>query len=139
MPLLAGLAVLLVLGLVLWAVLAGGGDSRAPQPGPAHRTSGGGNTPSASSTPQVSQPTPAGMEDFIRTYLATVTSNPDTAFSMLTPGFQQASGGIGGYRGFWDTIRSADVLSFSGANPDDLTVGYAVDTPVRTAAGPATT
>jgi len=126
LPLLVGLGVLLVLGLVLWAVLAGGGDSQSPaaQPPASHRSSGGSKPPTS---PTASAPTTAGMESFIRTYLATVTSNPDTAYGMLTPSFQQASGGLSGYRGFWDTIRSADVLSFSGTNPDDLTVGYAVE------------
>jgi len=125
-PVLAGLAVLLVLGLVLWAVLSGGGDSKSPTAGPVSpRSSGGSSSPTQ--TPQVSQPTTAGMENFIRNYLSTVTSNPDAAYAMLTPSFQQASGGLSGYRGFWDTIRSAEVLSFSGTNPDDLTVGYAVE------------
>ena len=50
-------------------------------------------------------------------YLATVTTDPASAFAMLTPGFQQASGGIKGYRGFWDTIRTADLVSFSTADP----------------------
>jgi hypothetical protein len=46
---------------------------------------------------------------------------------MLTPGFQEASGGLGGYRGFWDTIRSARAVSFNGADPEALTVAYTVD------------
>ena len=46
---------------------------------------------------------------------------------MLTPSFQAASGGIDGYRGFWDTIRTATVTSFSTADPDTLTVGYTVE------------
>jgi hypothetical protein len=67
------------------------------------------------------------MEGFIDDYLSTVTRDPDTAFAMLTPGFQEASGGIEGYRGFWNTIRSARPVSFNGTDPDALTVGYTVD------------
>lgn len=124
-PLIAGLALLLVLGLVGWAVLAGGGSSKepsaqAPSPGP-------GRSGSSSPSPQPDRPTAAGMETFIRDYLATVTTDPASAFAMLTPGFQQASGGIKGYRGFWDTIRSADLVSFSTADPASLTVGYTVE------------
>jgi hypothetical protein len=123
--LIAGLALLLVLGLVGWAVLAGGGSSKepsaqAPSPGP-------GRSGSSSPSPQPDRPTAAGMETFIRDYLATVTTDPASAFAMLTPGFQQASGGIKGYRGFWDTIRSADLVSFSTADPASLTVGYTVE------------
>jgi hypothetical protein len=67
------------------------------------------------------------MEGFVDDYLATVTRDPEAAFAMLTPGFQEASGGIEGYRGFWDTIRSARVVSFNGTDPEALTVAYTVD------------
>jgi hypothetical protein len=67
------------------------------------------------------------MEGFIDDYLAAVTRDPEAAFAMLTPGFQEASGGIEGYRGFWETIRSARAVSFNSTDPDTLTVGYTVD------------
>jgi hypothetical protein len=44
---------------------------------------------------------------------------------MLTPSFQQQSGGIGGYTGYWRTISDANLRSIS-ANPQDLTVAYDV-------------
>jgi hypothetical protein len=66
------------------------------------------------------------MQGFIADYLDTVTQDPETAFTMLTPAFQRQSGGIGGYRGFWDTIERADLRSVS-ADPQDLTVTYAVE------------
>ena len=112
-PLLAGLAVLLVLGLVLWAVLGGGrrlggpATTRRPRRSPDRSPTPGGGALPVLVPAAPAGPTAAGMEDFIQDYLATVTSDPDTAFAMLTPGFQQASGGLSGYRGFWDTIRSA--------------------------------
>jgi hypothetical protein len=66
------------------------------------------------------------MESFIGDYLATVSQDPQAAFAMLTPDFQDASGGLRGYRSFWDTIASADLASVS-ANPETLTVSYTVE------------
>jgi len=66
------------------------------------------------------------MESFIEDYLATVTRNPRAAFAMLTPAFQQASGGLSGYQSFWNTIASAEPTSVS-ADPGSLTVDYTVD------------
>jgi hypothetical protein len=65
------------------------------------------------------------MKSFIADYLATVTRSPETAFSRLTPAFQQQSGGISGYTGYWRTISDASLRSVS-ANPQDLTVAYDV-------------
>ena len=61
------------------------------------------------------------MEDFISHYLATAPTDPEPAFEMLTPEFQEQSGGIEGYRGFWDTIESANLLDIQ-ADPQALTV-----------------
>ena len=66
------------------------------------------------------------MESFIEDYLATVTGNPRAAFAMLTPAFQEASGGLSGYQSFWNTIASAEPTSVS-ADPGSLTVDYTVD------------
>ncbi len=65
------------------------------------------------------------MEAFVEEYLATVTSDPASAWERLTPQFQQASGGFGGYRGFWSTIASAEPAGIS-ADPDGMTVSYDV-------------
>jgi hypothetical protein len=124
LPLLVGLALLLVLGVIAWAVLGGGDDgSREPVAQPSSGKPSGATSPAQ----PPDRPTADGIETFVENYLATVTSDPDAAFAMLTPGFQDASGGIKGYRGFWDTIRTADVVSFSNADPDNLTVGYTVE------------
>ena len=42
---------------------------------------------------------------------------------MLTPAFQEQSGGIEGYEGFWGDVRSAKVESIE-ADPDALEVSY---------------
>ena len=74
------------------------------------------------------------MEDFISQYLATAPTDPESAFQMLTPEFQEQSGGIEGYRGFWDTVESANLLDIQ-ADPEALTVAYRSSTR-WTATGP---
>jgi len=66
------------------------------------------------------------MQGFIQDYLATVTSDQKASWAMLTPAFQEASGGFGKYKGFWKTIESADPTSIR-ADPDTLEVRYGVD------------
>ena len=136
-------AVLLLAGIIAWAALSDGsggndptdeaaGRSPAASSPSATRSSTGSTSPSPSPSEGPSRsaaadrPTAAGMQGFIADYLDTVTQDPETAFTMLTPAFQRQSGGIGGYRGFWDTIERADLRSVS-ADPQDLTVTYAVE------------
>ena len=68
----------------------------------------------------------AAMEAFVTDYLTIVTSEPKSAWEMLTPEFQEASGGYGGYHKFWGTVESAGVVSIE-ADPDALTVSYTVE------------
>lgn len=137
-------AALLLVGIIAWAALSdgSGGHDPAKDVGPAPSTgspstgspsTGSTSSSSPSSSPTGSTgpatpaaPTAAGMKGFIADYLATVTEDPDTAFTMLTPAFQRQSGGISGYKGFWDTIARADLGSIS-ADPKDLTVTYDVE------------
>jgi hypothetical protein len=65
------------------------------------------------------------MEDFLTTYLATVTSDRHAAWEMLTPAYQDASGGFGSYSGFWGTIASATPSNVT-ADPAAMTVTYDV-------------
>ena len=52
-------------------------------------------------------------------------SDPDASYQMLSPKFQQESGGIDTYRKFWDSATDGRVLSIS-TNPDNLSVSYQV-------------
>ncbi|MCW2795299.1 MAG: protein kinase [Nocardioides sp.] len=70
--------------------------------------------------------TVAGMEDFVATYLSTVTKDPTAAFQLLTPQFQADSGGLSGYETFWDSVEKAKLDSIE-ADPDALTVHYSVE------------
>jgi eukaryotic-like serine/threonine-protein kinase len=130
-PLLVVGAVVLLVGLIVWAALA----SRSPEQGtptagdetsqPTTPQPTGARSTSKSPSPQQAQPTTQGMEQFIDTYLTTAASDPATGYTMLTPAFQQESGGLEGYRSFWDTVESATLQSIQ-ADPEALTVNYTV-------------
>ncbi|GAB3773121.1 serine/threonine protein kinase [Nocardioides ginsengisegetis] len=133
LPVLVGLAVLLVAGLVAWAALSGGDGGSQTQSPPAGGGSASSHTPSPSTSPSPSESpssstgaTPDGMETFIQDYLATVTSDQKASWEMLTPKFQDESGGFGKYKGFWKTIESARPTTIQ-ADPDTLQVRYGVD------------
>ena len=84
-------------------------------------------SPSQSTTPtkKPKRPTAAGMEAFVRDYLATVSRDPVTAWQRLTPGFRSASGGFSSYRAFWDPVTTATLTDVF-ADPQGLTVTYGV-------------
>jgi hypothetical protein len=63
------------------------------------------------------------MESFIRGYIAAVSTNPDAAWRMLTPRYQQESGGLATYRRFWRGVGTGHVLAVS-ADPRSLLVSY---------------
>jgi len=118
-PALAVALAVLAIAVVGWLAYVAGNDDNEAQPR-AGRTSGAGGQATGDGSPSPSdQPTPQvtadGMENFIEDYLATVTADPKTAWEMLTPAFQDASGGFGRYNAYWKTIATADVLS---AEPD---------------------
>jgi hypothetical protein len=118
-PVLAALGGLVVLLLV--AALAGMLD-RGESGSGGDRAAGdkGGSAVAASL-----RPTAAGMEAFIRDYVATVAADPDRAWPMLTAKFQRESGGLTRYRSFWDSATDGRVLAIS-ADPRTLTVSYRV-------------
>ena len=120
-PILVVLAILVLLGLIAWALLSGDDPENASPPASDPSSS----SPSSPKTSKEPKPNADAMEDFISQYLATAPSDPESTFQMLTPKFQEDSGGIEGYRGFWDTVESANLLEIQ-ADPDDLTVAYRV-------------
>jgi len=121
----AAVAVLALLGAG-YAVLTAGDDAGTPAAGPSHPASSSGPTkkPSQSSAPSGAAQAQA-MADFVTTYLATVTSDRRAAWEMLTPAYQDASGGFGGYSRFWSTIASATPSNVT-ADPSAMTVTYDV-------------
>jgi serine/threonine protein kinase len=92
---------------------------------------GGGATSSQPSSPKTSRSAgttdqAAAMQQFISTYLSTVTQDDHATYAMLTPGFQDASGKYGQYHGFWKTIESASPSNIQ-ADPGAMTVSYDVE------------
>ena len=113
----AALAVVLVMGIAFAIGMNGADDDD---------DSSGGPSAAASSTPPSQapdKPTQEGMTSFLQTYIETAVSDPSKAFDMLTPAFQEQSGGIEGYEGFWGEVRSAKVLSVE-ADPEANEVSY---------------
>jgi serine/threonine protein kinase len=120
---LAGVLVLAVLVAVGYALGHDQGDNPAGAHGAGRSPSPSGSTTPSDASPQ---PTAQGMEDFITTYLETVTHDPAEAFTMLTPAFQDASGGLASYEAFWDSVKKAKLLSVE-PDPARSTVTYTVE------------
>ena len=122
LPILVAVAVVLVLavgGYFLVSHLASGSGSGGTA------KAGGPASSSAPPTKKAGSPTKAGMESFIRDYVTTVSNDPSSSWKMLTPKFQQESGGFGKYQKFWDPATNGKVLSIS-TDPKALTVAYQV-------------
>jgi eukaryotic-like serine/threonine-protein kinase len=121
----AAAAVLVAVGAIVAAALAGhNGPSSATADSPLRSSS-------APSSPSLSPATGAGidqgaaMRSFLTRYLSMATSDRKAAFAMLTKPYQSASGGFAGYDGFWRTIATAKALAVS-PDPAELTVTYDV-------------
>lgn len=125
---------IVVVALLAWLLGSGAGDDPT---GTAGRSPGAGGGASASSSTGSSASSPTspsdtdgvtadGMENFVEGYLATVTSDPKSAWAQLTPQFQADSGGYGAYQGFWKGIATADLIS-ARADPESRQITYTVE------------
>jgi eukaryotic-like serine/threonine-protein kinase len=134
--LIAAAGVAAVAAIVLAYVLAGRGTPEAA-PEAAPDDSGGTSQPTASETPSdgPAQPTAEEqrkqMDEFVTSYLATVTTDPKAAFDRLTPEFQATSGGYDDYLGWWSQVESAQLEDVT-SNPSDGTVDYTVSYRMKT-------
>src|SRR4051794_25084312 len=107
-------------------------------------------SPSVTSTPSASQPTAtpsattptsttpeaatgATADQFVRSYYAALPSRTRTAWSALSPGFQDKIGGYGNYQGFWSTISRVSVgnITSAGDNAVDVSLSYTRSDGVR--------
>ena len=123
----AGLLTLLAVLLVLF--LPDAHEPGAEKP-PVHRATSKSTTASRSSGSSHPSPRPhptaQGMRSFVRGYVAAVSSDPASAWPMLTPKFQRQSGGFVAYRRFWGRVGPGRILDIT-ADPDTLVVSYHVD------------
>jgi serine/threonine protein kinase len=80
--------------------------------------------PSESPSPS-EEPTPTakGIDQFIRGYVAAVSTDPRRSWTMLTPKFQRESGGWPTYRDFWAGKTNGQVLRVQ-PDPENLSVTY---------------
>lgn len=112
---LAVVVVLVLTGVAFAIGLAGGDDDPSARPST--------DSSSATSSPPDERPSADAMEAFVTDYLALVVSDPESAFDELTPAFQEASGGLDGYLGFWGDVSRTEVLDVA-ADPETLVVDY---------------
>lgn len=127
-----GLALAVVLGVALAAVLLGGepptedavaevpagaGSSAPPEASPA--------SDEKSESRRRERPSERGMERFARSYVDAVAAEPARSWRMLTPKFQRESGGFERYRTFWSGVGEPELLDVT-ADPRALVVSYRV-------------
>jgi serine/threonine protein kinase len=135
----AGLAALLALAAVLGFLLlqhqpsgspaATDHSTKAAKTSPSHGPSSTPPSTTTSSTPSSTPPTSApvtGAQEFVRSYYAALPGDTRTAWSSLSPGFQDKIGGYGSYRGFWTTIAAVSVTRTrpSGPGAVDVSLTY---------------
>lgn len=123
----AAVAAIVVIAVLAWRLGADGGGDEDPAADPGPSRTGQPSEPQSSPTSEAPEDVTAdGMEGFVETYLATVTSDQKAAWAMLTPEFQDESGGFGQYQKFWRGFQTADLLSAE-ADPESKQIGYAVE------------
>ncbi len=135
-PWLAAAVALVALLVIGYAVLSSGGNG-SPSAGTSHPPTSPSQGSTHSSAPTTADQAQA-MEDFLTTYLQTVTSDRQAAWKMLTPAYQAASGGFGSYNAFWSQIESATPSNVT-ADPSAMTVTYDVAYEHHRAPGPPST
>ncbi len=119
------LAVALVAAAALFGALRGRDQTPETPAATPSNTASSSPSPSPTRSTAAAQPTSAGMKSFIRSYIAAVSTDPDTAWKMLTPKFQRESGGLATYRDFWDGVGPGRILEVS-ADPRTLVASYRV-------------
>jgi len=67
------------------------------------------------------------MRSFVQQYIATALADPESAWQLLTPRFQQTccDGSAGSYVGYWNTIATATLRDIE-ADPGAMRVGYTI-------------
>ena len=125
-------AVAAVAAIVAAYVWAGRGTPEAASDDSSDSSQTSASTVSTDESPEPSAAeVKAQMDEFITSYLSTVTSDPRAAFDQLTPTFQEASGGYDGYIGWWSKVESAELANVT-SNPSDSTVAYTVNYRMKT-------
>ena len=119
LPWLIGAAIFALVVMIGVIIYYGNQDS-PESPADSTKTSDGTNTK------DLAAPSEDDMEVFAEDYVTTAAADPEAGFALLTPEYQEASGGLEGYETFWGTVTNPRILSVEAdaSNPDDLTVTY---------------
>ena len=125
-PLLAPLLVLAaVVALVVIVIgvraLSGGAGTGGDTTASGGSSGGTGTSDGATSA---TTPSSAAVEAFARSYVETAASDPEKAYDLLTPAYQQASGGLDGYLSFWSRVVKVESIDDITADPTGRTVSY---------------
>lgn len=123
-------AVAAVTVAILTFALTTGGDEPAVDNSRPEADSSPSEPPTTQEEPPAEEPPPAedgptaeALEDFAIDYVTAASNDPDDGFALLTPGYQQQSGGLEGYESFWGGVSDVDVQTVQG-DPESLTVSY---------------
>lgn len=106
-------AAAVVLAVATAGVVATSGDEDRAVAAGAGATDGGDDAPSLAEQ----------LEEFATSYVTTASEDPAKGFELLTADYQQASGGLAGYEGFWGGVSDVDVERVS-PDPDAMRVTY---------------
>lgn len=117
LPLLLGVAMLVVL-IVLALVVRLGGDDETDRTSPG--TGASTRSPSAGQDSPRTTPDADDMTAFAESYLQTASADPAEGFGLLTPAYQAESDA---YEDFWGNVSNVEVKEIS-ADADALTVTY---------------
>jgi eukaryotic-like serine/threonine-protein kinase len=137
LPVLAALLVVLLGGVIGWALLSGNGTSGQPaghsaanppqtnRPQTNSEPTGGGSTGSGtrsetggSNPVGHGQPTAQQLADAISYYFQVVPGDLNTGWKLLTPHFQQTRAqGWSAYQDYWNSVERVDVTSVEGQPP----------------------
>lgn len=121
-----GVAIVALLTVLGFAIGFGGdGDGDEPEA----TSSDGSSATSGPSDPQTSpddEPTVSAedMSAFASSYVDTAAADPAAGFAMLTPAYQDESGGLSGYEGFWGNVKRVSDFEVTGTDTDAMTVSY---------------
>jgi serine/threonine protein kinase len=123
--LLLGLALVLLLAAAVASYVVLAGDDPSAKKAPASEKPTPTKATPTRTTEAPAEPTAEGIDSFIRGYVDAVSTDPAKSWQMLTPKFQQESGGFDKYSAFWEPATNGRVTSIS-PDPDNLTVSYQV-------------
>jgi tRNA A-37 threonylcarbamoyl transferase component Bud32 len=107
----AAAAVVVAAGVGVVLTAGGGGDDSTVA------------TAGAGSSGGSAESTSERLERFAEDYVRTASSDPRKGYDLLTASYQQASGGLAGYEGFWSRVSDVRVERVS-PDPDAMRVTY---------------